>query len=57
MDEADMAQERMEREAALIQRLPYELPQGIAGECDGCGRELPRLINGYCGGCRDRGMR
>lgn len=54
-DILDAVQDNLDRENERFakQRRFYEIPQGKAGECDGCGRMRPRLINGYCGKCRD----
>lgn len=54
-DDADMAQAQGEREWELRQQaLRYELPQGVAGECDLCGEWSGRLVGGVCAPCRDR---
>lgn len=53
-DEADLAQERMEREEALAApRAPYVLPAGVAGDCNGCGEPSGRLVAGLCAHCRE----
>lgn len=61
MDDADISQERMEREQALRDKATggtaYEIPSGKPGDCDLCGEWCGRLIGGVCAPCRDkRGM-
>jgi len=29
------------------------MPDGVAGDCDGCGEYFARLVGGKCGFCRD----
>jgi hypothetical protein len=54
-DEADIANAMIEREEALWSKaLRYDIPEGIAGECDLCGEPSPRLIEGACAACRDK---
>lgn len=58
MDDADLAQERQEREDAMrfsMAALGYrvKLDPGIAGECYECGENSIRLIGGLCARCRD----
>lgn len=56
LDIIDKANERADKElSAILETLePYEIPSGIAGECDYCGEEAPRLINDACPRCRDK---
>ena len=59
MDDADIAQERQEREDELrfsMAAIGYrvQLVPGIAGECDGCGEKSIRLVYGLCARCRDQ---
>lgn len=49
-DDADMAQERMEREAELNRRPAFDL-KFTQGECADCGEEAT-LVNHRCGECR-----
>lgn len=57
-DEADFVQALAEREEATRQRERdaggYEIPPGVAGECELCGEFSPRLIGGACAPCRDK---
>ena len=55
MDEADITQERLERDEAYRKRRmeKYELPTGKPGECDDCGEWSGRLVSGLCAGCRE----
>ena len=57
-DEADMSQARMEQEDAMRERArsekPYELPAGVAGDCELCGEWFGRLVGGVCAPCRDK---
>jgi hypothetical protein len=56
MDEADMSQARMEHEEVLRARYtkPFELADGVAGDCDLCGEWSGRLVGGVCAPCRDK---
>ena len=56
MDEIDQAQHYREEEEriALLNRTPYHLPEGVAGDCDLCGEWSGRLIDGACAPCRDK---
>jgi hypothetical protein len=54
MDEADIAQVEIEREAERNKRPPYTLPTGSAGDCELCGEWSGRLVNGACAPCRER---
>lgn len=55
-DEADISQARMEQEEAMRERnrQPYEIPAGVAGDCELCGEWSGRLVNGACAPCRDK---
>lgn len=54
-DEADITQDRLEREQVLLQRAePYRLAEGVPGDCELCGEESKRLVHGACARCRDR---
>ncbi|QNQ09289.1 conjugal transfer protein TraR [Sphingomonas alpina] len=53
-DEADLAAEiEAEHLARGIAAARQPIPEGKAGECDGCGEDMGRLVNGKCGYCRD----
>lgn len=55
MDDADITQERTEREAALrARKTPFEIPPGVDGDCDLCGEYCRRLVGGVCAPCRDK---
>ena len=55
MDDADITQERMDREERLrVRNDRYEIPPGVPGECETCGEWSGRLIDGMCAPCRDR---
>jgi len=58
MDEADMAEERTEKEEAAaiaaIRAQASRLEPGMPGDCDTCGEWSGRLIRGMCAPCRDR---
>lgn len=58
MDEADITQARLEREAELREKarggLTYEIPAGKAGDCDLCGEWCGRLVGGVCAPRRDK---
>lgn len=57
-DEADVTEERMEKEQAIclaeLHRAAVGMPPGRAGECERCGEESPRLVYGVCARCRDK---
>lgn len=50
-DDADFAQERMEREEALNRPRPFAL-DFHPGDCMDCGEWSSHLIGGVCGPCR-----
>ncbi|QRY97100.1 conjugal transfer protein TraR [Sphingomonas paucimobilis] len=51
-DPADLAGEIMER--AMTRPIATRpMPEGVAGECDDCGRYSKRLVGGRCAPCRD----
>ena len=55
-DEADISQARMEQEEAMRERnrKPYDIPEGVAGDCELCGEWSGRLVGGVCAPCRDK---
>lgn len=63
MDDADRAQEQIEREQArrrFVCAAPgyrVELASGECGECKECGEKSIRLINSKCARCRDQEAR
>ena len=52
-DDLDITTERELRADEAIHSFRYDLPKGVAGECDDCGEWSPRLIGGRCAPCRD----
>lgn len=59
MDDADRAQEQIEREEAsrfVMAALGYRvvLSPGISGDCEECGEASIRLVDGLCARCRDQ---
>jgi hypothetical protein len=53
-DAVDMAGEiEAEHIARGVARALKPIPDGVSGECDGCGETMPRLVKGQCGFCRD----
>ena len=55
-DDADRAGDRqeIELERSIAAARGYVLPEGKAGDCDGCGEWAGRLIKGFCAPCRDK---
>ena len=56
MDEADEAQERIERrvDEGIARARRKQLEKGRPGDCNLCGEWSGRLILGACAPCRDR---
>jgi predicted amidophosphoribosyltransferase len=52
-DAADRAQMDDDTIAKYLQT-DYELPSGIAGNCEQCGEFSPRIVNNLCAPCRDK---
>lgn len=50
-DDADMAQERMEREEAMNRPRPFAL-DFHPGDCELCGEWSSHLVNATCAPCR-----
>jgi len=59
MDDADRAQEQIEREEAsrfvmAARGYRVELAPGVSGYCEECGEASIRLVDGLCARCRDQ---
>jgi len=52
-DDADIVTEREMKADKAIHSIRYDIPTGMAGECEDCGEHSPRLIRGRCAPCRD----
>ena len=56
-DEVDNAndsyQDLNDRNISAIRSRAAMMPDGISGDCDGCGEWYARVVNGLCARCRD----
>ncbi len=54
IDRASHSEERARnREIEARRAAAAQIPDGVAGDCDGCGEYFARLVGGKCGFCRD----
>lgn len=57
-DEADMADaaitKRLEMAVEAARMRAAAIPEGVAGDCHGCGEYSVRLVNDNCARCRDK---